>query len=83
MFENEDKYKIMAAILNKEFNYSQRKIANLMNVQQSTISTWVRIGVELLKNKALEQEVKLLRENIKKLGYNPQKNLEPNIIEIL
>lgn len=83
LLNEENKYQIMAAILNKEFKYSQASIAQLMKVQQSTISVWVRIGSEMLKNQMLEKEVQFLRSQIQILGYSSQKTLDNNIIDVI
>jgi hypothetical protein len=77
------KHKIMAAILYKQFGYPQQKIAKLMGVEQSTMSSWIQIGTLLLQNKEMEKEIYELRNQLNQLGYTEPKALENKIIEIL
>lgn len=78
--KGDDRHKMTAAILNKELGYSQKKIADLMEVEQSTISTWIQIGCLLLKNRQLAKVADLLRNQLAELGYTPQKVLDNKLI---
>ena len=78
-----EKHQIIATILHLEFNYSQESIATLMKVSQSTISSWIKYGKLILKNKALEKEINSIKVELNNLGYYPQKQLENNIIDII
>lgn len=77
------RHKIMAAILNKELGYPQQNIAKLMGVEQSTISSWIQMGILLMQNKQMEKEIYELRNQLNKLGYTEPKALEDKIVEIL
>ncbi len=81
--KGEEKHQLLSVLLFEEFNYSQPKIAKLMGVSQSTISSWIKYGRVLIQNRRLENEVNNLRNEIKLLGYIPQKDLESNLIDIL
>ena len=78
--KGDDRHKMTAAILNKELGYSQKKIADLMEVEQSTISTWIQIGSLLLQNRQLAKVADLLRSQLAELGYTPQKVLDNKLI---
>lgn len=77
------RHKIMAAILNKELGYPQQNIAKLMGVEQSTISSWIQMGILLMQNKQMEKEIYELRNQLNRLGYTEPKALEGKIVEIL
>jgi predicted transcriptional regulator len=77
------RHKIMAAILNKELGYPQQNIAKLMGVEQSTISSWIQMGILLMQNKQMEKEIYELRNQLNRLGYTEPKALEDKIVEIL
>lgn len=78
--KGDDRHKMTAAILNKELGYSQKKIADLMEVEQSTISTWIQIGTLLLQNRQLAKIADSLRNQLATLGYTPQKVLDNKLI---
>lgn len=78
--KGDDRHKMTAAILNKELGYSQKKIADLMEVEQSTISTWIQIGTLLLQNRQLAKIADSLRNQLAALGYTPQKVLDNKLI---
>lgn len=77
------RHKIMAAILNKELGYPQQNIAKLMGVEQSTISSWIQMGILLMQNKQMEKEIVDLRKELNKIGYSEPKALEGKIMEII
>ncbi len=77
------RHKIMAAILNKELGYPQQNIAKLMGVEQSTISSWIQMGILLMQNKQMEKEIYELRNQLNRLGYTEPKALADKIVEIL
>jgi DNA-directed RNA polymerase specialized sigma24 family protein len=80
--KGEDKHKVMAVILYDEFGYPQVEIANLMKVSPSTISSWIALGRLMVSNELLKREVVTIREELNKLGYNPVKNLNSDILNI-
>ncbi len=64
-------HKLMAYVLNKKFNYQMKKIADLMNVSQSTISTAIK-EVEWMNKindltKELEATKKMIASNYPEL----------------
>lgn len=69
-----EKHKAMAYVLNVEFGYSMTKIANLMDVSQSTISNAIKDFKFKKYINDLEEELNQARMELKKLGYgnNPQ-----------
>lgn len=70
------KHQLMAYVLNKEFGYIQKDIANLMRVSQSTISSAIK-EIEYQKIiRNLETELIQVREETRdiliKNGYKQQ-----------
>lgn len=66
-----EKHKFMAYILSLEFNYSQTKIANLMDVSQSTIANAIK-DVKYLKTiQDLTRQLNDARQEIAANGLKP------------
>ena len=67
------KHKLMAYVLNKDesFHYSQKKIASLMDVTQSTISNAVKEVEYLREIKGLKEELLQARSILKEQGILP------------
>lgn len=67
------KHKLMAYVLNKDedFGYSQQKIAQLMNVSQSTISNATKEMEYLREISDLKGEIQQTREYLEKQGIRP------------
>lgn len=80
--KGEEKHKLMAVVLHDEFGYSQVAIANLMGVSPSTISSWIALGRLMASNEMLRRELFVIKEELNKLGYNPVKNLNSDILNI-
>lgn len=80
--KGEDKHKLMAVVLHDEFGYPQVAIANLMGVSPSTISSWIALGRLMINNELLRRELVTIKEELSKLGYNPIKNLNSDILNI-
>lgn len=72
-----ERHKAMAYVLNREFGYPMTRIADLMKVSQSTISSAIKDFEyqKLIMN--LEQELQKAREELSALGYTP-----PNVIVV-
>ena len=64
-----DQHQLAAYLLNKELNYSQKSIANLMDVAQGTVSNAVREAEHKIKEYNLEQELKEMRRQLEEKGY--------------
>lgn len=79
--ENRTKEKQMAYLLNKEFGYTKKSIADLMKISPQQMGTWIKDMNYEVKINNLEQELEISREVLKSLDYEPQKKLEYNIIE--
>lgn len=71
--------KLMAWVLNRDedFGYSQRKIANLMDVSQSTISHAVEKVEHWKQVEDLTQQLEDARARLAALGYEPDDSLPP------
>lgn len=80
--KGEDRHKLIAVVLHDEFGYSQVAIANLMKVSPSTISSWISLGRLMIQNEALRRELLCIKDELTRLGYNPVKNLDNNILDI-
>ena len=67
------KHKLMAYILNKDedFHYSQKKIAQLMDVAQSTISNATKEMEYLVEINDLKKELAQTRTFLKQQGILP------------
>ena len=77
------KEKQMAYLLHEEFGYTKKSIATLMSVSPQHMGTWIKdTGYDVKINK-LENELSTARENLKTLGYEPQKVLDVKIIETI
>lgn len=64
------KLKLLALLLFDEFRYSQSEIANLMKVSRSTISLWVKEARYMAANQALQNELVVLRQQVRQIGYD-------------
>lgn len=77
---------MLAAILHYKCGYSQKKIADLMSISQSTMSTWIKIGGLLLENQKLKATVNRLMVQLESKGIPimlPKPELSKDIIEIV
>lgn len=77
-----DKHKVMAAILYDKFNYSQESIAKLMNVSQSTISSWISYGRLLIQNMDLKNFIEKFIENICRINNQIPLEYHQEILDI-
>lgn len=66
-----ERHKAMAYVLNREFGYPMTRIANLMKVSQSTISSAIKDFEYQKVIRNLEQELQNAREELNALGYTP------------
>lgn len=65
-------HKLMAYVLNKEFEYMQTEIAKLMGVSQTTISNSVNEISKRLKTEDLTEQLKFTRTALEKQGLKPE-----------
>ena len=68
-----DRHKVMAYVLNKEFCYRQSAIAQLMQVDQSTIANAVKEVSFRLTIQNLEKELQEARYQLEQQGILPEK----------
>lgn len=66
------RHKLMAYVLNKEFEYRQNAIAQLMGVSQSTIANAVKEISFRLTIQDLEKELREVRYQLEQQGCLPQ-----------
>lgn len=81
----EDK-QILASLLHYRCGYSQIKIAQLMNVSQSTMSNWIKFGKLLIENRDLSKKVDFLIKELELKGIRTLPKLielPDNILEII
>lgn len=72
-----DKHKFMAYLLNKDndFGYTQKKIGELMGVEQPTICLAIKDAGHMIKNQNLQNALDAAKEEIadlKSLGHDPE-----------
>lgn len=69
-----DKKKLIAYILNKdpEFELSQKKIADILGVNQSTVSNAIKEMKYLVKIRKLDKELKEAKKKIAEMGILPE-----------
>lgn len=78
-----DQHQLAAYLLNKELNYSQKKISILMDVAQGTVSNAVREAEYKIREHKLEQELKEMRRQLEEKGYTSYNALNlPQAIDI-
>lgn len=77
------KHKLMAYVLNREYGYSMKKIGELMNVAQSTISKAVNEAEYWVKINNLQQELYAARQELIENGFEPPKIFNQNPIHFL
>lgn len=65
-------HKLMAYVLNKEFEYMQTEIAKLMGVSQTTISKSVNEISKRLKTENLNSQLNIIRTALEKQGLKPE-----------
>lgn len=83
---NLEEQQILSALLHYRCGYPQIRIANLMNVSQSTMSTWIKFGKLLIENRNLSDRVDYLMKELKKQGIKelpPLRELKDDILEII
>lgn len=70
-----DKKKCMAYVLNRDpdFGYSQKKIAKMMDVSQSTISNAIDDVLQWLEIRDLTQQLEEARNLLANQGFLPEK----------
>lgn len=71
------KEKMMAYVLHFEFGYSKAAIARLMGISPQHMGAWIREANYEIRINNLSGEVVTLKEELKRLGYTPQKDLDP------
>ncbi len=82
MKNHRDKQMLLAYALSEEFGYSKKKIADLMEMSQQTIGSWVKEVGYKQQIHGLERELVAVRQHLHKIGYHEPKPLDPRIIDI-
>jgi len=76
------KEKTMAYVLYTEFGYTKNAIATLMQISPQQMGQWIKEASYEVKINNLQKEVSILKEELTQIGYQPQKNLSNDILDI-
>lgn len=76
------KEKTMAYVLYTEFGYTKNSIATLMKISPQQMGQWIKEASYEIKINHLQKEVSLLTDELKQIGYEPQRNLSDDILDI-
>ncbi len=77
-----ERHKAMAYVLKHEFGYTQKKVADLMEVNQSTISNAIKEFKLKKEIYDLREELEEVRAKLKEAGHERPKLLKTNVITI-
>ena len=74
------KEKKMAYVLHNHFGYTKVSIATMMKISPQQLGVWIKEIDYELKIHNLNQEIDSIKNELRKLGYTPQKTLEADIL---
>ena len=76
------KEKTMAYVLHTEFGYTKNAIATLMQISPQQMGQWIKEASYEVKINNLQKEVSILKNELKQIGYEPQRSLSNDILDI-
>lgn len=77
------KEKKMAYVLHKEFGYTKSAIATLMRISPQQMGQWIKEVNYEVQIHQLTSELVQIRQELRNLGYTPQKALDASDFERL
>ena len=76
------KEKTMAYVLYTEFGYTKNAISTLMQISPQQMGQWIKEASYEVKINNLHKEVSILKDELKQIGYEPQRSLSNDILDI-